>query len=106
MKFSMQNMLEQAKKVQQEIERIKTEVNQKLVTAESGGGLVQVTMTGGNEIIKMKISNEIVNPDDIEMLEDLVVAAVNKATHEAQQMVSAEMSKVSNMLPNLPGLQG
>jgi len=55
MKFSMQNMLEQAKKVQQEIERIKTEVNQKLVTAESGGGLVQVTMTGGNEIIKMKI---------------------------------------------------
>jgi len=102
----MQNMLEQAKKVQQEIERIKTEVNQKLVTAESGGGLVQVTMTGGNEIIKMKISNEIVNPDDIEMLEDLVVAAVNKATHEAQQMVSAEMSKVSNMLPNLPGLQG
>ncbi len=106
MKFSMQNMLEQAKKVQQEIERIKTEVNQKLVTAESGGGLVQVTMTGGNEIIKIKISNEIVNPDDIEMLEDLVVAAVNKATHEAQQMVSSEMSKVSNMLPNLPGLQG
>ncbi|HPI19673.1 MAG TPA: YbaB/EbfC family nucleoid-associated protein [Candidatus Kapabacteria bacterium] len=106
MKFSMQNMLEQAKKVQQEIERIKSEVNQKLVTAESGGGLVQVTMTGGNEIIKIKISNEIVNPDDIEMLEDLVVAAVNKATHEAQQMVSAEMSKVSNMLPNLPGLQG
>ncbi|HPO62179.1 MAG TPA: YbaB/EbfC family nucleoid-associated protein [Candidatus Kapabacteria bacterium] len=102
----MQNMLEQAKKVQQEIERIKSEVNQKLVTAESGGGLVQVTMTGGNEIIKIKISNEIVNPDDIEMLEDLVVAAVNKATHEAQQMVSAEMSKVSNMLPNLPGLQG
>ncbi len=106
MKFSMQNMLEQAKKVQQEIEKIKIEVNQKLVTAESGGGLVQVTMTGGNEIVKIKISSEIVNKDDVEMLEDLVVAAVNKATHEAQQMASAEMNKVTSMLPNLPGMQG
>lgn len=106
MKFSMQNMLEQAKKVQHEVEKIRAEVNQKIITAESGGGMVQVTMTGANQIIKIKISDEIINPEEIEMLEDLVVAAVNKAIKETQEMVANEMGKVTSLLPNLPGLQG
>lgn len=104
MKFDLQGMMAQAQKVQQEMERIKTEVNQKTVASESGGGMVKVTMTGANQIISLKISKEIIDPEDPEMLEDLVVAAVNKATKDAQEMVAAEMSKVTGMLPNIPGM--
>jgi nucleoid-associated protein EbfC len=104
MKFNMQAMLEQAQKMQQEMERVKQQVSQMRVSAESGGGLVKVTMSGDNKLVDMKISAEIVNPDDIEMLEDLVLAAVNKAADAAQSMVANEMGKVTNMLPNIPGM--
>ena len=104
MKFNMQAMLEQAQKMQQEMEKIKDETNKKTVSAESGGGMVTVTMTGANEIKKIKISKEVVNPDDIEMLEDLIVAAVNKASQYASEMVQSEMGKLGGMLPNIPGL--
>ena len=97
-------MMAQAQKVQEEMERIKREVNEKTVTAESGGGMVKVTMTGANQVISLKISKDIVNTDDLEMLEDLIVAAVNKATRDAQEMVHNEMGKVTGMLPNIPGL--
>lgn len=100
----MQGMLEQAQKVQQEIERIKSQANQMIVTEDSGGGMVKVTMNGATEVLEMKISKEIVNPDDIEMLEDLIVAAMNKAIKSSQKVVADEMSKVSGMLPNIPGL--
>jgi nucleoid-associated protein EbfC len=104
MKFDLQGMMAQAQKVQQEMERIKIEVNQKTVEAESGGGMVKCVMTGANQLISLKISSELVNPEDCEMLEDLVIAAVNKAVRDAQDMVSAEMSKVTGMLPNIPGM--
>jgi DNA-binding YbaB/EbfC family protein len=104
MKFNMQNMMQQAQKVQQEIERVKEEIKTKTVSEESGGGMVSVTMNGANEITKMKISKEIVDSEDVEMLEDLVVAAVNKASKAAQEMSEEEMNKVTGMLPNIPGL--
>ncbi len=104
MKFDMQSVLQQAQKMQEEIERVRREAEQKIVTAESGGGMVNVTMNCANEIISVKISKEIVNPDDIEMLEDLVLAAVNKASKAAAEMMAIEMKKVSGMLPNIPGL--
>lgn len=100
----MQNMMQQAQKVQQEIERVKEEIKTKTVSEESGGGMVSVTMNGANEITKMKISKEIVDSEDVEMLEDLVVAAVNKASKAAQEMSEEEMNKVTGMLPNIPGL--
>jgi hypothetical protein len=97
-------MMQQAQKVQQEIERVKEEIKTKTVSEESGGGMVSVTMNGANEITKMKISKEIVDSEDVEMLEDLVVAAVNKASKAAQEMSEEEMNKVTGMLPNIPGL--
>lgn len=104
MKFDMQGILQQAQKVQQEIERIKQESANKQVTEESGGGMVKVTMNGNNQVISLKISKEIVDPNDIEMLEDLIVAAVNKASKAASELVSQDMSKVTNMLPSIPGM--
>ncbi len=100
----MQSMLQQAQKVQEEMERVKKEIKNKTVTEGAGGGMVTVTMNGATEIIKIKISKEIVDPSDIEMLEDLIVAAVNKASQSAQQMAEEEMGKVTGMLPNIPGL--
>jgi nucleoid-associated protein EbfC len=104
MKFNMQSMLEQAQKVQQEMEKVKSEVSKISVTADSGGGMVTVSATGSNIITSIKIAKEIVNPDDIEMLEDLVVAAVNKAIKSAGELVQERMSSVSGMLPKIPGL--
>ena len=100
----MQAMLEQAQKVQQEIERVKQQAKEMTVTEESGGGMVRITMNGAQEVTQIKISGEIVNPNDIEMLEDLIVAAFNKATHASQELMNAEMNKVTGMLPNIPGL--
>lgn len=104
MKFDMQNIMEQAKKMQQEMERVKEEVNMKTITAESGGGMVKVTITGNNKVLGVKIAKDIVDPNDIEMLEDLVVAAFNKALYDTAEMVKEEMSKVTGMMPNIPGM--
>ncbi len=82
---------------------IKEESKKKTVEASSGGGMVNVTASGAMEIISIKIERDVVNPDDIEMLQDLIVAAANEALRRAQQMVSEEMSKVTGSL-NIPGL--
>ncbi len=104
MKFDMQGMMEKVKKMQEEMEHVKSEAMKKTVTAEAGGGMVKVTMNGGQEIIDLVIEKELINPDEQGMLEDLVVAAVNKATAEAKDMVDEEMSSIKNMIPNIPGL--
>jgi hypothetical protein len=104
MKFDIQNMLAQAQKLQQEMERIKTETRNKIVEVESGGGMVSIRMNGANEVLSLKITKEIINPEDPEMLEDLIVAAVNKAIKASSDLSADEMSKVSGMLPNIPGL--
>lgn len=104
MKFDMQGMMEKVKHMQSEMEEIKKKAMLKTVTAESGGGMVKVTMNGGGEIIDLIIEKEIINPEESGMLEDLIVAAVNKASAEAKDMVNDEMSSIKNMLPNIPGL--
>lgn len=104
MKFNMQSILQQAQKMQEEMEKVKEEVNRKTVSTEAGGGMVTVTMSGNNELKQIKISKEVVNPDDIEMLEDLIVAAINKANKAASEMVQQEMGRLGGMLPNIPGL--
>ncbi len=104
MKFNVQDMLKQAQQMQAEMEKVKKEINEKEVTSDAGGGMVTVKMNGGGELLSIKIAKEIVNPDDIEMLEDLVIAAINKAKKEADDMAQQEMGKINNMLPNIPGL--
>ncbi len=104
MKFDIQGLMQQVQNMQEEMEKKKQELSTKTVTAESGGGMVSVTMTCNYRITKLNISKELANPDDIEMLEDLVIAAVNKALSEAGRVAEEEMGKMSGMLPNIPGL--
>jgi DNA-binding YbaB/EbfC family protein len=97
------DLMRKAKKMQQEMAKIQEESKKKIVEASSGGGMVTVTANGAMEIVSIKIEREVVNPDDIEMLQDLIVAAANEALRRAQQMVNEEMGKVTGGL-NMPGM--
>jgi len=97
------DMMKQAQKMQQEMGKIQEESKKKTVEAAAGGGMVVVVANGALEIVSIKIEKDVVNPDDIEMLQDLVAAAVNEALRRAQQMVSEDMGKVTGGM-NIPGL--
>jgi len=100
---SMSKMLKQAKKVQEQIAQLQEELHQREVEASSGGGAVTVKVNGKQEVTSIKINPEAIDPDDIEMLEDLIMAAVNEGIRVSQEMVSTEMSKITGGL-NIPGL--
>ena len=102
MKFNM-NIMKQAKQMAERMEKIKEELAKKTIETTSGGGMVTVTVTGAQEITGIKIEKDVVNPEDIEMLQDLVVAAVNEGLRQSKEMVSQEMSKLTGGL-NIPGM--
>jgi DNA-binding YbaB/EbfC family protein len=97
------SIMKQAQKMQAQIAKIQEELAQKTVEASAGGGMVSVVANGKQEIVSIKIEPEVVDPKDVEMLQDLVVAAVNEALRKAQEMVAEEMSKVTGGL-QIPGL--
>lgn len=102
---NMAGMMKQVQKMQEKMAQVQQELEQKTVTAESGGGMVKVTANGKQQIVNIQIEKEVVNPEDVEMLEDLVLAATNKALEEASRMAQEEMAKAtSGLLPNIPGL--
>lgn len=97
------DLMKQAQKMQQEMGKIQEESKKKTVEASAGGGMVVAVASGAMEIVSIKIERDVVNPDDIEMLQDLVAAAVNEALRRAQQMVSDDMGKITGGM-NLPGM--
>jgi len=102
---NMQGMMKQIQKMQEAVTRIQQELETKTVVGESGGGMVKVTANGKQHFTAIAIDKEVVNPADIEMLEDLILAAANKALDDAGKLAQEEMAKATNgMLPNIPGL--
>lgn len=100
----MGNLMKQAQKVQQRMMRLQEELGQRQVSAQAGGGMVEATVNGRGELVALRIEPEVVDPDDVEMLADLVVAAVGEAQRRAQEMVQEEMSKLTGGLGLPPGL--
>ena len=99
----MGNMMKQAQKLQSQMMKLQEELADKTVESSSGGGMVTVVANGRQQIVSIQIENEVVDPDDVDMLQDLVLAAVNDALTKAQEMVSSEMGKLTGGL-NIPGL--
>ena len=99
----MANMMKQAQQLQSKMLKLQEELADKTVESSSGGGMVKVVANGRQQIVSIEIENEVVDPDDVEMLQDLIVAAINDALARAQEMVSTEMGKLTGGL-NIPGL--
>jgi len=97
------DLMRQAQKLQEEMMKTQEEAKKKTAEATAGGGMVTVVANGAGEIISIKIERDVVNPDDLEMLQDLILAAANEALRRAQEMVSEEMSKLTGGM-QLPGL--
>jgi DNA-binding YbaB/EbfC family protein len=100
---NMNSMLRQAQKMQQQMASMQEELEQRILEAASGGGAVVVTMSGKKELKSVKINPEAVDPDDIQMLEDMILVAVNDAISKVDEMMASEMGKITGGL-NIPGL--
>jgi len=100
---NMQKMMKQVQKMQADMARIQEELANKTVEAGSGGGAVTVIANGKQEIMSIKIKPEAVDPDDVEMLEDLLLAAVKEALRQSQEMAAQEMNRITGGI-KIPGL--
>ena len=99
----MGNMFKQAQQLQSKMMKIQEEMGEKTVEATVGGGMVSAVVNGKQQLLSLKIQPEAVNSDDVEMLEDMILAAVNKAMEDSQEMVKHAMSSLTGGL-NIPGL--
>lgn len=100
---NMNNMMKQVQKMQKQMEQMQEELEQREVEASAGGGAITVKVNGKKEILDIKLKPEIVDPDDIEMLQDLIIAATNEALRSAEEMMAKEMGKITGGM-NIPGL--
>jgi DNA-binding YbaB/EbfC family protein len=99
----MGNLVKQAQQMQQRMLKLQEELAQRTVEASVGGGMVTVTVNGKSEVLRVKVEPQVVDPNDVEMLEDLIVAGVNEALRKAQEMMSQEMAKLTGGM-KIPGL--
>jgi DNA-binding YbaB/EbfC family protein len=97
------NIMKQAKKLQERMTSLQDELALRTVEASAGGGMVSVLVNGKHELVSLKIEKEVVNQEDVDMLQDLIMAAVNEGMRKAQEMASAEMAKLTGGI-NIPGL--
>lgn len=100
---NMNSMMKQAQKLQKKMLKTQQELALKTIEASAGGGMVKVVANGGQKIESIILEKEVVDPEDIEMLQDLIMAAVNDALNKSQEMVSKEMGKLTGGL-NIPGM--
>lgn len=98
-------MMKQIQKMQDEMEAKQAEVQESEFTASAGGGAVEVVVTGSHEVKSIKIEPEVVDPEDVEMLEDLLIASLNEANRKAAEAMEKSMDAVTNGM-NIPGLNG
>ncbi len=99
------NMMRQAQQMQRKMAEMQEELGKKTLEVTAGGGMVRCLVNGKQEILSLTIEREVVDPEDVEMLQDLLRAAINEAIRKSQEMVSGEMSKIAGGLGlNLPGL--
>ena len=102
---NMANLMKQAQRMQRQMEEQQKELEAKEFTAAAGGGAVEVTVSGKKEVLKVKLAEEVVDPEDIEMLEDLIVAAANEAIRKVDEETGAAMSKLTGGLGGgMPGI--
>jgi len=99
------NIMREAQKMQAEMAKVQEEAKKKTVEATAGGGMVTAVANGAGELVSIRIEKDVVDPEDIEMLQDLILAASNEAIRRAQEQVSAEMSKLTGGL-QIPGMGG
>lgn len=102
-KQNMNSVIKQAQKMQEEMERVQQETEEEQVEATSGGGVVKVVVNGKKELISIKLDPDAVDPDDVETLEDLIMAAVNEGVKKAEEIMSERMGAITGGL-NIPGL--
>jgi len=100
---NMNTMMKQAQKLQKKMLKAQEELATKTVEASAGGGMVKVVANGGQKIESITLEKEVVDPEDVEMLQDLILAAINDALNKSQEMISSEMGKLTGGM-NIPGL--
>lgn len=100
---NMNNLMKQAQRMQRQMEEQQRELEEKIFTSTAGGGAVTVSVTGKREVTEIKLSEEVVDPDDIEMLQDLIIAATNEALRQVDEAAGAGMSKLTGGLGGLGG---
>ncbi len=103
--MNMEDIMKQAQQFQQRMGKVQEELAAQTITSSVGGGMVTATVNGKHELLSLTIEKDVVNPDDVVMLQDLVVAAVNDAMNKAREMAQSEMGKLTGGL-NIPGLSG
>lgn len=102
---NMNKMMKQVQKMQAEMAKVQGELEERNYEASSGGGVVKVVVNGKNEVLDIQIDPEVLDPDDVEMLQDLILAATNEALKKAQETMSAEMGKLTGNI-KIPGMPG
>ena len=100
---NMMSMMKQAQKLQAKMAEMQAELGNRMVSAQAGGGMVEATVNGRQELLSLRIDKEVVSSDDVEMLQDLILAAVNEALNRSREMMAAEMSKLTGGMQK-PGL--
>ena len=101
--MNMQQLMKQAQKMQKQMAEMQEDLANKTLEVSSGGGAVKVTVNGEKQILNLQISPEVIDPDDVEMLQDLVMSAVNEALRQMDETVNSQMSQITGGM-NMPGL--